>query len=144
MKIIVILITALSFFAQAESLVFHEIRNDETLWFLAEVYYGNGKLYPKIADANMLDESSKLFKGRRLLIPEPVFSPDSSDFEQRFAMLQRRRAQKLVQKLNRLTTNVVLTAKPARFKKIDKVLDFEKPKVLKTPAQSAEAELQNR
>jgi hypothetical protein len=138
-----ILITAMSIFAQAENLVFHEIRDDETLWFLAQVYYGDGNQYHKIADANMVDGKVKFTKGRRLLIPDPVYNPDASDFEKRFVALRRIRSAKLAQKMNRLATNVVLGAKTPKMKEIDSVLKLEKPKDLKTPVQSAEAELKN-
>jgi nucleoid-associated protein YgaU len=49
----------------------HEVTKGETLWKIAEQYYGDGNLYPKIFDANrdVLKDPNKISIGQKLRIP---------------------------------------------------------------------------
>ena len=49
----------------------HEVIKGESLWKIAERYYGDGSLYPKIFEANreLLKDPDKIKIGQRLRIP---------------------------------------------------------------------------
>jgi nucleoid-associated protein YgaU len=49
----------------------HEVKKGETLWKIAEQYYGDGGLYPKIFEANKdtLKDPNLIKVGQRLRIP---------------------------------------------------------------------------
>ena len=49
----------------------HEVKKGETLWKIAEQYYGDGNLYPKIFDANrdVLKDPNRINVGQKLRIP---------------------------------------------------------------------------
>jgi nucleoid-associated protein YgaU len=49
----------------------HEVVKGDTLWKIAEHYYGDGNLYPKIFEANRdtLKDPNKIRIGQRLRIP---------------------------------------------------------------------------
>jgi nucleoid-associated protein YgaU len=49
----------------------HEVKKGETLWKIAEQYYGDGSLYPKIFEANrdVLKDPNMIRIGQRLRIP---------------------------------------------------------------------------
>jgi nucleoid-associated protein YgaU len=49
----------------------HEVAKGESLWKIAERYYGDGSLYPKIFEANkdVLKDPNKIRVGQRLRIP---------------------------------------------------------------------------
>jgi nucleoid-associated protein YgaU len=49
----------------------HEVQKGETLWKIAEQYYGDGNLYPKIFEANRdtLKDPNLIKIGQRLRIP---------------------------------------------------------------------------
>jgi nucleoid-associated protein YgaU len=50
---------------------FHEVVKGESLWKIAERYYGDGSLYPKIFEANrdVLKDPDRIKVGQRLRIP---------------------------------------------------------------------------
>jgi nucleoid-associated protein YgaU len=49
----------------------HEVVKGESLWKIAERYYGDGSLYPRIFEANreVLKDPDKIKIGQRLRIP---------------------------------------------------------------------------
>ena len=49
----------------------HEVAKGETLWKIAEHYYGDGSLYPKIFEANkdVLKDPNLIRVGQKLRIP---------------------------------------------------------------------------
>ena len=49
----------------------HEVAKGESLWKIAERYYGDGSLYPKIFEANRetLKDPDRIKVGQRLRIP---------------------------------------------------------------------------
>ena len=50
---------------------YHVVKKDETLSKIAEEYYGDKMLYPKIFEANkdVLEDPNKIKPGQRLRIP---------------------------------------------------------------------------
>ncbi|HEY1371420.1 MAG TPA: LysM peptidoglycan-binding domain-containing protein [Candidatus Binatia bacterium] len=50
---------------------YHEVKKGETLWKIAEQYYGDGSLYQKIFEANRgsLKDPNRINIGQRLRIP---------------------------------------------------------------------------
>ena len=50
---------------------YHEVKKGETLWKIAEQYYGDGNLYQKIFEANRdtLKDPNRINIGQRLRIP---------------------------------------------------------------------------
>jgi nucleoid-associated protein YgaU len=49
----------------------HEVKKGETLWKIAQHYYGDGSLYPKIFEANKdtLKDPNLIRIGQKLRIP---------------------------------------------------------------------------
>lgn len=49
----------------------HEVKRGETLWKIAEQYYGDGSLYQKIFEANsdVLKDPTRVRAGQKLRIP---------------------------------------------------------------------------
>jgi len=49
----------------------HEVKKGETLWKIAQQYYGDGSLYPKIFEANKdtLTDPNRIRAGQKLRIP---------------------------------------------------------------------------
>ena len=49
----------------------HEVKAGETLWKIAEKYYGDGSLYPRIFEANkdVLKDPNLIKVGQKLRIP---------------------------------------------------------------------------
>jgi nucleoid-associated protein YgaU len=49
----------------------HEVKKGETLWKIAEHYYGDGSLYPKIFEANrdVLKDPNRIRVGQKLRVP---------------------------------------------------------------------------
>lgn len=50
---------------------YHEVQQGDTLWKIAERYYGDGSLYTNIFEANrdVLDDPDKIKVGQKLRIP---------------------------------------------------------------------------
>ena len=49
----------------------HDVKKGDTLWKIAEHYYGDGSLYPKIFEANrdVLKDPNLIRVGQKLRIP---------------------------------------------------------------------------
>ncbi len=56
---------------QFDATQYHEVIKGDTLWKIAEKYYGDGKLYKKIfeANTNILKDPNKIKVGQKLRIP---------------------------------------------------------------------------
>ncbi len=56
---------------QFDATQYHEVIKGDTLWKIAEKYYGDGKLYKKIFEANtsILKDPNKIKVGQKLRIP---------------------------------------------------------------------------
>lgn len=101
----VLLISSASYadinWARQESKGFqHQLKKEETLWFLAQVYYGNGNEYSKILSASGISSLDKVKKGALLTIPQPKYSPSDSNFKQRYAAVMKKRNYLLSLKMN--------------------------------------------
>jgi nucleoid-associated protein YgaU len=50
----------------------YEIKKGDTLWAIAQKYYGNGASYPKIVAANqpMIKDADEIYPGQVLRIPK--------------------------------------------------------------------------
>ena len=47
----------------------HVVVRGDTLWAIARKFYGNGALYPRIADANRVRNPNLIYPGQRFLVP---------------------------------------------------------------------------
>ena len=56
---------------QWDSAQYHEVKKGDTLWKIAEHYYGDGSLYKKIfeANGNILKDPNVIKVGQKLRIP---------------------------------------------------------------------------
>ncbi len=99
LKIIVILLSAATVWSA--ELVYHEFKKNETAWFMAQIYFGTGSRYTEILAANDLSSPNQLVVGKKYLIKDPKFSPDSSGFQERFSRINHNRELALAAK----TTN---------------------------------------
>ncbi len=81
------LITVSFAFAASTKVVKHVVQEDETAWFLASVYYGNGNHYTKLLQANGLTRPEEMKEGMEIQIPEPKFYKEQADFSARYAKL---------------------------------------------------------
>jgi len=79
----------------AEKPVTHEFTGDETLWFVAQLYYIKGENYKKIMAANGIQDPHSVKKGTMLVIPDPVHNPHQKDLSARYKMLHEIRTEKL-------------------------------------------------
>lgn len=57
--------------APADESQYHDVVSGDTLWKIAEHYYGDGSKYPQIFEANkpMLSDPNKIYPGQKLRIP---------------------------------------------------------------------------
>jgi len=79
----------------AKKPVTHEFTDDETLWFVAQLYYIKGENYKKIMAANGIKDPNSVKKGTMLVIPDPVHNPHHKDLSARYKMLHEIRTEKL-------------------------------------------------
>jgi len=56
---------------QFDATQYYEVKKGDTLWKIAENFYGDGKLYKKIFEANtdILKDPNKIKVGQKLKIP---------------------------------------------------------------------------
>lgn len=85
-------------FARAGTSVEHRFESGETLWFLAQIYYGDGLQFEKIMRANRLKSSEQVHEGQPLKIQDPIFKPGQPGFELRLAHLRTKRAEALARR----------------------------------------------
>lgn len=76
----------------------HVFTGDETLWFLSQIYYGDGSQYTRIMEANHIESSEHVREGKRLVIPSPLFTPEQPGFAVRVAHLREKRAEALAKR----------------------------------------------
>ncbi len=100
LRIILMVGIFVGFSAQAAQDVEHVLKKGETVWFLAQLYYGKGEHFEKILKASQV-ELAAVHVGQMLKIPDATYSPQSSDFEKRFQNLWAERQQKLEAKQKR-------------------------------------------
>ena len=73
----------------------HEFQKDESLWFLAKVYFGKSGEYSKILKDNNLKSAGEVKAGQKLKIVDPMHAPGSEAFKARFEKLKTERATQL-------------------------------------------------
>lgn len=76
----------------------HVFQDGETLWFLSQIYYGDGSHFEKILKANQLASSEKVPQGRKLKIPSAIYRPEQPGFDLRLSYLRDRRAEALAKR----------------------------------------------
>jgi hypothetical protein len=74
----------------------HVFKADETLWFLAQVYYGSGLKYVDIVKANKLKNESAVAVEQELVIPHPKYPSEDHNWQERYDQLYKKRAQALM------------------------------------------------
>ena len=70
---------------------YHKVRPGETLWFIAQVYYGNGYDYAKIMTANHLLSPDSVVAGQEVSIPDPQWVETMPKFAAHYAELASQR-----------------------------------------------------
>jgi hypothetical protein len=73
--------------AKSAHVVTHVVQEDETAWFLASVYYGNGNAYTKILETNKLVRPEDVKVGMSIQIQDPKYFKEQIDFSNRYAKL---------------------------------------------------------
>lgn len=63
--------------------ILHEVQEDETAWFLAQLYYGSGAQYPQILKANSFTRAEDIKAGLKIRIENAKYSPEQNDFPER-------------------------------------------------------------
>lgn len=81
------LLLSLSPLVFAESITTHVVAEDETAWFIAQVYYGKGSEYPKLLFSNNLKRPEDMTTGMSIRIENPKFSKKQSAFAARYSRL---------------------------------------------------------
>lgn len=73
----------------------HVVVEDETAWFLAQVYYGSGLEFPRLLTSNQLSRPSELKQGMKIRIKNPVYFKQQSQFASRYIRLWEQRQKAL-------------------------------------------------
>jgi len=74
-------------FAKPANVITHVVLEDETAWFLASVYYGNGTSFPKLLTSNHLTRPEDMKVGMEIRVEEPKFHKEQASFAARYAKL---------------------------------------------------------
>jgi len=80
---------------RGERPVVHKFSGDETLWFVAQLYYIKGENFKKLMLSNGIQDPNKVADGTYLYIPDPVHNPFKKNLSERYSMLHEVREQKL-------------------------------------------------
>jgi hypothetical protein len=107
--------------------VVHQLKGDETLWFVSQLYYTHGALYTKIMLANAIRSQEDVQKGMFLYIPDPLHNPFAKNFSARYKALYRERAI-LLAKQHQKRAIAKIMKKPTPIKR--GVASFGRPKTL--------------
>lgn len=127
----------------------HTFKSDETLWFLAQLYYGDGFRYREIIAANHLKNENDVRPGQVLEIPNVVHSSNDMGWQARYMELYGQRSQALLKK-NKNSSHIThiqpavksekLAVKPIeKSKSVGKVTAKAEPEV-RDEAQDSESE----
>lgn len=77
---------------------YHVLRPGETLWFVAQVYYGDGNEFTKMLAANHLRKPEDVDVGQELVIPNPMWVETMPKFDDHFRALFHQRSVALARK----------------------------------------------
>ena len=69
----------------------HKVEKGETVWFLAELYYGEGAKYQEILKSNNLKRPEDLKVGLEVVLPLPKYSNKAADFKDRYQQILAKR-----------------------------------------------------
>lgn len=94
----------------------HEFKEGDTLWFLAQIYYGDGSQYTRILEDNKLKSPGAVRDGQWLQISSPLFTPDQPGFQARLSHLREVRARSLAKRLvaSESSSSAVMAKEPAK------------------------------
>ncbi|MBX2993381.1 MAG: LysM peptidoglycan-binding domain-containing protein [Bdellovibrionaceae bacterium] len=94
----------------------HEFKEGDTLWFLAQIYYGDGSQYTRILEDNKLKSPGAVRDGQWLQISSPLFTPDQPGFQARLTHLREVRARNLAKRLiaSDSAATTVMAKEPAK------------------------------
>jgi hypothetical protein len=81
--------------------VVHQLKVDETLWFVSQLYYVQGAFYTRIMLANAITTPEDVQLGMFLYIPDPVHDPFKKNLSARYKELDKQRRHLLVKKWQR-------------------------------------------
>ncbi|MEZ0392620.1 MAG: LysM peptidoglycan-binding domain-containing protein [Pseudobdellovibrionaceae bacterium] len=84
--LIAVIVSVWALSTQAK-VVKHVVLEDETAWFIAQVYYGNGTQFTKLLSANKLSRPEDMKEGMEILIEDPKFSQEQNQFAERYTKL---------------------------------------------------------
>jgi hypothetical protein len=78
------LLFTLSAFSKTVS---HHVLEDETAWFISNVYYGSGQQFPKLLKTNSLTRAEDIREGMTIQIEDPKFDKSQVEFHARYQRL---------------------------------------------------------
>lgn len=73
----------------------HTVKERETLWFLAQLYYGSGADHEKILKDNRMSSPQEVKAGQVLNLINVIHQPKSAGFQDRYDRLWKEREEKL-------------------------------------------------
>lgn len=90
----------------------HLVSKDETAWFLASVYYGQGQRFEDILKANGFKDANEIREGKEILIPSPQYHKGQNDFARRYADTWEKREAALKEKNKSLSGQELMQKSP--------------------------------
>lgn len=94
-SIILVLAAMFTFSAHAGRVIEHQVKENETAWFLSQLYYGSGLKYTEILENNKMSMPSDLKTGQVIKVINPSFDSTQPNFNERYKRLAQQRAEKL-------------------------------------------------
>lgn len=139
--LVIVLICASSAMALAKDFeVKYKVGKDETAWFLSQVFYGTGKDYLKILDANQMKSADELVTGKEIIVKNPLHHPEQATFTERYAKLWEKREKALEAKRGMPLTEVVVASSGVKTESLLPTTEVKDPH--KSPMDKAREELQ--
>ena len=109
---------------EVKDMVKHVVTQDETAWFLANVYYGKGPQFEDILAANEMKDAKEIKEGMEIYIPNPKFHKGQTDFAARYTQVWEKRAEALKARNKSVDANHSMLKSPMPASKV--VLPTEK------------------
>lgn len=73
--------------ANSEAQIIHQFKKNESIWFLAKLYYGDSNRYQKIIKNNSSLDLKNIKLNQLIKIKNPKFNPETKDFSARYQTL---------------------------------------------------------
>ncbi len=87
----------------------HKVMEAETPWFLAQVYYGKGALYPRLLKTNGWNRPEEMKEGMEIRIEAPEHWDAQAGFSERYSAIWEKRSKLLGLKIdNRMPSSKVV------------------------------------